>query len=485
MCSARLCLAFFIVITLGYTTATAKQHILKRSGACHSIWKSTVAKALPAVTSALLLFSPLPLEAFSNNSPAATPLLSTEQTIQEDMHARVVFFTQDSVGKRGIVVESDNYEARIVISEGDDSYQHYGQVTRPRAHVALLDWDYSVIGNFVMFTPDGDAQELASGQKPVPRARPFDLPLRSFALPTGVDILDDSRLVYDGMKERKVALGVISATTEDGDYIIKPYHFTSFALDPHDGQGERFAHREAMALPLFVKHTQHKNTDLYLVPQENIFTGLQKVVLEETEINHPFFSALAKYDRQREANAAAQRDNLPLPHENVPEPVVSPYQTGAYRAADFLGKFIYHYDTSGKYLAYVVGQQGDKVVEVLRPGGKNDRKPVLVEQIRASSSADVEGWLGSGVSFVTGSAYPLNHTVHWQGRRMPGARGGVWGAEVVHGSIVSVLDNGLLVVKTQLDTGNGLYLNYHLYLIHSKSKGLLHYGNHHHHAEDN
>ena len=293
----------------------------------------------------------------------------------------------------------------------------------------------------------------------------------------------DGRLVYGDKQEKNVALGVITATTAAGDFIVKPYHFMSFAPDAHDGKTERYAHRNQEAQPPLTKHVQHHNTDLHLVPRENIYAGLQQVVLEETEISDPFFSTLARFDRQRDANAAAQQAGLPLPHSTVPAPVISAYQTKEYQVEDFLGKFIYYYDAQGsKYLAYAVGQQDGKV-EVLLPDGQG-KKLVAINQIRASSIVDIEGLLGTGISFITGSAYPLNHSVHWQDLRLPGARGSLWGAQLIHGAIVSLLDNGLLVVKTQLDNGNGLYLNYHLYLIHRKNPGILHFGNHHHRAQD-
>ncbi len=454
---ARLLLAVFITIIASYTVADASPSALK----------GVVRKVLPVVTSAALLFMPLSLDAVPNSSvPALRPRTDPQATRSEEYAGRSVFFTRDGVGQRGFVAAGDGHSMHIMLPTGLATQEvgGYEEVTIAIERIeALVDWDYSIIGNFVTFTPDGNGHGLE---------------LTRAAVPMEVTALDDGRLVFAGEEQREVAFGVVAATTEDGRYVIRPYHHTPLASDPHDGSTEPLAHRNAS--PLLMKHFHHMNTGLHLVPKENIFSGLGQVVLEETEINAPFFSVLAGYDRKRKANATAQRDGSPLPHEEVPPPAVSAYHTEEYTAADFVGRVIYYYGTDGsKYLAYAVGQQGGKVA-VFLPGGK-DKKFIAVEQIGAASLEDVSGMLGNGVSFVTGSAYPLNHSVRWKDRRLPGARGVTWGGQVVDSAVVSILDNGLMVVKVQIDSGNALYANYHLYLIHNKSRGVLHYGNHRHH----
>ena len=171
---------------------------------------------------------------------------------------------------------------------------------------------------------------------------------------------------------------------------------------------------------------------------------------------------------------------LPLPHKEVrhqrsylPTEEALPRRFRRYKSS-------YYYDHRRQQVFALRRGTTRRKVEVFLPGGK-DKKFIAVEQIRATSLEDVTGMLGNGVSFVTGSAYPLNHSVHWKDRRLPGARGMVWGGHAVDSAIVSVLDNGLMVVKVHIDSGNALYANYHLYLIHNKSRGVLHYGNHRHH----
>ena len=472
MCLARLRLAVFIAIVVSYTVAAASPSTLKgvASTSLSSRWLALASKVLPAATAVALLFVPLSLDAVLDASaPVLRPLHHQGVTRGEEYVGRSVFFTREGVGQRGFVATSDGYSVRIVIpsSLAVDGAGGYDEVTLALDRVeALVDWDYRVIGNFVAFAPEGNQHGLE---------------LEKIAVPLGVTVLDDGRLVFDGEEQREVVFGVVAAATEDGRYVIRPYYHTPLAFDPHDGGTEPLAHRNAS--PLLTKHLHHLNTDLYLVPKENIFSGLGQVVLEETEINAPFFLAIADYDRQRNANAAAQRDGLPLPYEegaSLPPPAVSVYHTGAYTAADFVGKVIYYYGTDdSKYLAYAEGQHEGEVA-VFLPGGR-DKKLIAVEQIRAASIEDGSGMFGNGISFVTGSAYPLNHSVRWQGRRFPGARGVVWGGQVADSAIVTVLDNGLMVVKVQIDSGNSLYANYHLYLIHNKSMGVLHYGNHRHH----
>ena len=469
---ARSCFAILFLITVSSTTA-ASMHPLQRIAGTKlsSLWQG-VEKGktftLTALAAAMLQFAPLPLDALPQ---AVVPEVQTQPRLAqgEEYVGKVVFFTAEGVGQLGLVTASDGDRVQLLVPAGPDMHgsMQDEHVILPADHIeALADWDYRVVGNLVTFIPDGKAAGLE---------------LAEILVTQGVKALDDGRLVFEREELKEVAFGLVAATTQDNHYVIRPFHHNMFVPDPHDGNTERFAHRHQVATKLATKHLDHLNTDLYLVPQENIFSGLARVVLEETELNTPFFSPLAEHDRKRDANAAAQREGLPLPYAegvDMSSPAVSAYHTGELTAADFVGKVIYYYEADdSKYVAYAVEQQDDKVA-VFLPGGKN-KKLIAVEQIRASS-LEVEGMLGNGISFVTGGAYPLNHSVYWQGRRLPGARGVLWGGQALDGAVVTVLDNGLMVVKTQIDSDNPLYANYHVYLIHSKNRGLLHYGNHRH-----
>ncbi len=470
MCAIRLCLVCVFLsalVTVTHSATAASPSVAKGGMKLSALWRGAAKKALPAAAAAWLAFTPPPAPALPSSPvpklPSVQHALPTEHPqLPGGYLGHRVFFTQEGIGTRGIVIASDGRTATVAVPSPTGGNEH---ITVSVADIeAVLSQDYAVVGNLVTF---------------VPSDRVHDLELAALTFPTGVSVFPDGRLVFDGEQEKEVAFGLITATTEDGSYIVRPYLHNMFAPDPHKGDIEPFAHRNHSHE---VKHFHRLNKGLYLVTRENIFTGLGRVVLEETEINTPFFSPLAGYDRQREANAAAQRGGLPLPHENVPAPVISPYLTEKHTAADFVDRIIYYYEADGsKYVAYAVGQRKGKVA-VLLPGGKQ-KKLVAVEQIRAASRESEV--VGNGVSFITGSAYPLIHSVHWQGERLPGSRGVVWGGRVVDGTVVASLDNDLVIVKVEINSGNGLYINYQLYLIHNRSEGLLHYGNHHHHDGGN
>ena len=387
MYSSRLRLTVItVLIAFNYTVAEAKPNVFNR------IAKKVV---LPAATMATLLFAPVqPINALpSQNEMRLQP---SDQVVQRQERVGTgVFFTQNGVGQRGFISESKINNVLVIVPTGPtggnpQDQRDYREVVLPVDRIeALLDWDYSVIGNFVMFTPDDDATGLLR---------------QKVLLPIGAGLADDGRMGYDGEVEREVAIGVISATTTEGDYVIKPYHHINFPPDQHDSETEHYGHRQADTSSMPVKHVRHNNTDLYLVERKDIHLGLAQVVLEETEINDPFFYLIAEYDRQRDANAVAQRDGLPLPHADVPVPTVSDYHTGKYQAEDFLGKFILYYEKGRMYVAYAMGLQEGKV-GVFRPGSK-EKKFIATEQIRASSLNDIEGMLGSGISFVAASSYP-------------------------------------------------------------------------------
>ena len=253
---------------------------------------------------------------------------------------------------------------------------------------AFLHWDYSVVGNFVVFTPVGSRRGLEMEKVVVPQVR----------------VLADGNLEIEGGEEQDIALGVITAVTQDARYLIKPYHYAPFAADHHHHDStnlvDHIAHADPSHSPLAVKHVFDPNTGIHLVPQDNIFSGLQHIMIEETEINAPFFSSLANEEH-----------------------VTQEWNT---EAADLVGELIY-YDVEGsKYLAQVIAQHG-KQVEVRLPGSNNTRH-IHVEQIRAVS-VDDSADLGGGVSFLAYKAFPLYHSVQWLGRRLPGGRGGSMGGE--------------------------------------------------------
>ena len=225
---------------------------------------------------------------------------------------------------------------------------------------AFLHWDYSVVGNFVVFTPVGSRQGLEMEKVAVPQVR----------------VLADGNLENRGWRGAGHRPRWITAVTQDARYLIKPYHYTPFAADPHHHDSstnlvDHIAHADPSHSPLAVKHVFDPNTGIYLVPQDNIFSGLQHIMIEETEINAPFFSSLANEEH-----------------------VTQVWNT---EAADLVGELIY-YDVEGsKYLAQVIAQHG-KQVEVRLPGSNNTRH-IHVEQIRAVSVDDSDD-LGGGVSFL-------------------------------------------------------------------------------------
>lgn len=413
------------------------------------------------------------------------PLMSPRSAESADLHAkypsilekylgREVLFTAEGVGQRGTVSAIDGYELQIISAAGpaESGEEMWEEQTITFNQIeAALSWDYPVIGNFIVFTPDGNRRGLE---------------MKMVIAPARVGLSNDGKLEVEGETTREITLGVVSATTDDGRYVIKPYHSASFAPDPHRYDGtaalDPRAHRSASSSPLIVKHSNNLSRDLYIVRQENILFGIERLLIEETEISGNFFAKIAQDDRQRDANAAALQAGQPMPYEDVTLPAVTIYHTEELHAASFRGELIYYYENDGsKYLAYAIGHR-DAQVEVLLPGGRNT-KLVATEQIRAASISTVDNTaaLGNSISFSGSDAFPLRHSVQWQGHRLPGARGALWQKQTLHGAIAVVLDNGLLVAKVLIHPLDGIYTSYNLYLVHKDS--VKHFGNHHHRNE--
>ena len=462
MYSSRLRLAVFIALILNYTVAEAKPNVIKR----------IAQKAVPMATSLTLLFTPPSLDALPNSSPVKPQ--PPERVVQEkDYVGRAVFFELDGVGRRGIVVASDSLQAQITYTTGPgvDGQEVFKHVVIPIEEIeATLNWDYDVSGNFVVFVPE---------TTPGLETQMVDVPSR-----IGVSASGELEIDVEKMEEKEIALGTITAVTDDGRYLIKPHHFKPFVADPHDWNGTKAEnyrrHRVLSPSLLAVKHFHGLNAGLHLVPKEDVVSGLERLMIEETEINEPFFAFLASDDRMRDANATALQAGQPLPYAEGEAvlPATTVYHTEKFTAADFVDDIIYYYDAEGrKYLAHVIGQRDNKVV--VRSLGGRSTKLIAVEQIRASSGMDGNGKLGHGISFFGFDAFPLYHSVHWRGHRLPGARGSVWEEKVLNGSLVAALDNGLLVVKVVENSINGIYAIYNLYVVHHRD-GVIHFGNHHH-----
>ncbi len=473
MRSTCLRLAVFIALVVTHTEASSLALKQPAGAKLNSLLQRMVGKALPVTVSAALLFAPLPLDALPSSLPELRPH-DDQRTIQgQEYVGRAVFFELEGRGQRGVVTAVDGFQAHIVSTTGPagNNQEEFERMVIPLEQIeATLDFDYNLSGNFVVFVPGADTQGLAT---------------KVVGFPRRISVSEDGRLEIDteGVKSVEITLGTIAATADEGRYLIKPYHFAPFPPDPHNYNNTAttapHAHRDASSSPLKVKHFHQLNTGLHLVSRENILSGLEQVMLEETEINAPFFAKLAHDDHKREANFAAQQAGQPLPHrEGSLLPAISAYQAEEFVASDFVGSIIYYYDGDGnKYLAHASAAR-DGRVEVRLPGGRETRL-IDVAQIRATSVLDGNGALGNGISFFGAEAFPLYHSVRWQGQRLPGARGDFWVAEVRNGAIVASLDNGLLVVKVVDSSVNGVYVNYNLYVVHSKDN-IFHFGNHHH-----
>ena len=462
MYSSRLCLAVFIAIILNYSVAEAKTNGIKR----------IAQKAIPVATSIALLFTSPSLDALPDTS--ATKPQPLERVVQEkDYVGRAVFFELDGVGRRGIVVASNGYQAHVTYTKGpgSDGQEVFENVVISTEQIeATLNWDYDVSGNFVVFVPE-TTQGLETQVVGIPNK-------------IGMSANGELEIDVEHVEEKEIAFGTITAVTDDGRYLIKPYHFGSFVADPHDWDGTKAEnyrrHRVLSPSPLAIKHFHGLNAGLHLVPKEDVVSGLERLMIEETEINEPFFAFLASNDRMRDANAAAVQAGQPLPYGEGEAvlPATTVYHTEKFTADDFVDDIIYYYDAEGrKYLAHAIGQRNNKVV--VRSLGGRSTKLIAVEQIRASSGMDGNGKLGHGISFFGFDAFPLYHSVHWRGHHLPGARGGVWEEKVLNGSLVATLDNGLLLVKVVKTSVSGIYASYSLYVVHHRD-GVIHFGNHHH-----
>lgn len=441
------CLRFavFIAIMVSYTVAAASPNPLKgtTNTKASSLWQGMVKKALPIATLATLLFAPLPLDALPT-SKSVPQLQTPKRDVRgEDYVGRAIFFEHEGVGKRGIVMASDGYKAQVTFTTGPaaNGQELFETVMLSVEQIeAALNWDYDVSGNFVAFVP-----EVTHG---------LDTQWVSVPSRIGISARGQLEIDLDYVEGKEVALGTIIAVADDGRYLIKPYHFSPFAYDPHDWEGTKAddhrEHREGSPSLLQVKHFHNLNTGLHLVSEENVVSGLERIMLEETEISEPFFSYLTNDDRVLDTEYAE----------------------------DFVGELIYYRDAEGRrYLAHAIGQQDNKLV-VRLPGG-NSTKLIEVEQIMAMSMLDGNGKLGNSISFLGFNAFPLYHSVRWRGHRLPGARGGIWEEKVMNGSLVALLNNGLMVAKVVETSINGLYANYVLYLVYH-GDGVIHFGNHHH-----
>ena len=476
MCLVHLRLAVLTVVLAISPIASASKNPLQRvasSKAANSLWQGAARTTAPFVLAASILLSPPSLDALP--APSAPnqqiPLDARQEGGDKEYVGKAVFFEVDGVGQQGVVEQVNHFEAHIhqIIGVGEDGVMTDIVVIPVEQIEAKLSWPYEVIGNFVAFVPESNTHGLDTETVDVPQQ-------------IGVSEYGRLNIDHENAKQANITLGTVAAVTDDGRYVIKPYHLTPFAPDPHlSNASAPIAHRDPSPSSLEVKHFHHLNTGLHLVSKENIISGLEQVLLEETEISEPFFAFLARDDRKREANFAAQEEGLPLPYQDVTPPLVSEYQTTSHTATDFVDKIIYYYDNGKKYLAHAVDQHEDKVV-VLLSGGKNT-KHIAVEQIRAASYSDGNiFWTGNSISFFGANAFPLSHTVHWNGLYLPGARSGIWEEQVVSGAIVTALDNELIVVKVLENSVNGIFVNYQLYLL-LPGELLLHYGNHHHRTD--
>ena len=112
MYSSRLHLAVIItLISLNYTIAAAKPNVIKK----------IAQKAVPMVASLPLLFAPLSLNALPSKS-ATKPQLHERVVPQEENYVgKAVFFEQNGVGQRGIVVMSNGRQAQVTFTTGPGS----------------------------------------------------------------------------------------------------------------------------------------------------------------------------------------------------------------------------------------------------------------------------------------------------------------------------------------------------------------------------
>ena len=78
------------------------------------------------------------------------------------MCGKGVFFTHNGVGKRGAVIENSGYDLTIaVFTSGKD----YKSINTTEDNIeAVLDWDYSIIGNPVLYVPEGRCLWLATAK---------------------------------------------------------------------------------------------------------------------------------------------------------------------------------------------------------------------------------------------------------------------------------------------------------------------------------
>ena len=278
MYSSRLRLAVITtIVALNYTVAEA------------NALKGIAKKALPVFISATMLFAPVPHNALSNdNTPSQRPVPQSHhaKVLAQGIVDRAVFFEQHGVGQRGIVRANDGHQVKITRTLGpeEDGQEEFDSIMLPLVQVeAALKWDYHVSGNFVVFVP-----ETTEG-----------LETQRINLPTKVNISSTGQLEIgvEEVEEKIVALGTITAVADDGRYLIKPYHFAPLAPEPHDWHGatadEQRMHREVSSSPLKMKHHHDLNTDLYLVAEENVISGLERIVIEETEISPQLFANFA------------------------------------------------------------------------------------------------------------------------------------------------------------------------------------------------
>lgn len=463
------------------------------------LWQKVGQQVLPMVLLSSVLLSAPPTEAYDVvKDPELVQVRATPTNYKVGKH---VYFRLEGLGYVGEIVSVQANKLEVSIADGGHkgtpSAVYIDQVE------AVLDWNYEVIGSPVRFFVDGAEAGLPT-EKIVTR-RVTELSKAGEKKATFVDMyIDDTEVNVPAKKikpvtevteegvekltykiERHFAHGIVSATTEDGRYVIKPYYVEALASEPHNAN----SYPHVVFSPLRAKHYRDQNEGLYLVSQQYFLrrNAPDRLRLEDTTLFTDFFFSI-NAEKMRSANAAALQAGLPLPYDDkvLGLPLVTDYHLQKFSAADFVGRIIFYHDTERGFahLAHAIGQR-DGAVEVR--AANHSKKLVAVDHIRGASVPDHE-LLGRFVSFVTSDAYPLNYVqrvgVHYDfsvEEYIPGERPAIWTPnDIRHAPVAVVLDNNLLVVKVLASTDEwGWFPSvYHLYLVGEYS--IIHTGNHHH-----